>query len=58
MSIGNTEKLTKGTFRAPAGRINFVLQINPKDTEFIRYKSFLIDLKRKMKSNTLKIMQM
>jgi RNA-directed DNA polymerase len=29
------------------GRINFVLQINPKDTEFIRYKSFLIDLKRK-----------
>jgi RNA-directed DNA polymerase len=40
-------ELTKGTFRAPLGRINFVLQINPKDTEFIRYKSFLIDLKRK-----------
>jgi RNA-directed DNA polymerase len=25
----------------------FYLQINPKDTEFIRYKSFLIDLKKK-----------
>jgi RNA-directed DNA polymerase len=49
----------KGTFFELLGRINFVLQINPKDTEFIRYKSFLIDLKRKnLKSNTLKIMQM
>ena len=28
------------------GKINFVLQINPKDSEFIDYKSFLIDLKR------------
>jgi hypothetical protein len=56
MSIGNTEKLTKGTFLEHL--INFVLQINPKDTEFIRYKSFLIDLKEKyLKSNTLKIMR-
>lgn len=29
------------------GKINFVLQINPKDTEFIGYKSILIDLKKK-----------
>ena len=29
------------------GKINFVLQINPKDTEFIKYKSVLIDLKNK-----------
>ena len=29
------------------GKINFVLQINPKDIEFIAYKSFLIDLKKK-----------
>jgi RNA-directed DNA polymerase len=29
------------------GKINFVLQINPKDTEFIEYKSILIDLKKK-----------
>lgn len=29
------------------GKINFVLQINPKDTEFIGYKSILIDLKIK-----------
>jgi RNA-directed DNA polymerase len=48
MSIGNTEKLTKELFLELLGRINFVLQINPKDTEFIRYKSFLIDLKRKI----------
>ncbi len=29
------------------GKINFVLQINPKDTEFVGYKSYLIDLKKK-----------
>lgn len=29
------------------GKINFVLQINPKDTEFIAYKALLIDLKKK-----------
>jgi RNA-directed DNA polymerase len=29
------------------GKINFVVQINPKDKEFIGYKSFLIDLKKK-----------
>ena len=29
------------------GKINFVVQINPKDKEFIAYKSFLIDLKKK-----------
>lgn len=29
------------------GKINFVLQINPKDLEFLDYKSFLIDLKAK-----------
>ena len=29
------------------GKINFVLQINPKDAEFIKYKSVLIDLKNK-----------
>jgi RNA-directed DNA polymerase len=29
------------------GKINFVLQINPKDMEFIGYKSILIDLKKK-----------
>lgn len=29
------------------GRINFVLQINPKDTEFMGYKTLLIDLKKK-----------
>jgi RNA-directed DNA polymerase len=45
MSIRDTE-LTKELLEL-LGRINFVLQINPKDTEFIRYKSFLIDLKRK-----------
>ncbi|WP_339920986.1 retron St85 family RNA-directed DNA polymerase [uncultured Flavobacterium sp.] len=40
------------------GKINFVLQINPKDTEFIGYKSFLIDLKKKqdLKSNTVKLL--
>ena len=29
------------------GRINFVLQINPKDTEFKEYKAFLFALKKK-----------
>lgn len=29
------------------GKINFVLQINPNDTEFLNYKTFLIDLKKK-----------
>ncbi|EIA07804.1 reverse transcriptase family protein [Flavobacterium frigoris] len=29
------------------GKINFVLQINPKDTEFIGYKSYLKELKKK-----------
>ena len=29
------------------GKINFVLQINPRDTEFAGYKAFLIDLKKK-----------
>lgn len=29
------------------GKINFVLQINPKDIEFIGYKSFLMELKKK-----------
>ena len=29
------------------GKINFVLQINPKDNEFIEYKAWLIDLKKK-----------
>jgi len=29
------------------GQVNFVLQINPKDLEFIKYKAILIDLKKK-----------
>lgn len=29
------------------GKINFVLQINPKDTEFMGYKAVLLDLKKK-----------
>ena len=29
------------------GKINFVLQINPKDIEFLAYKSFLKELKKK-----------
>jgi RNA-directed DNA polymerase len=29
------------------GKINFVLQINPNDTEFRNYKDFLIDLRKK-----------
>ena len=35
------------------GKINFVLQINPKDTEFIGYKAFLIDLKKKQEFESL-----
>lgn len=31
------------------GKINFVLQINPKDMEFIGYKSDLMDFKKKQK---------
>lgn len=34
------------------GKINFVLQINPKDTEFTAYKSHLIDLKKKRDAKT------
>ncbi len=29
------------------GKINFVLQINPKDAEFMEYKTLLLDLKKK-----------
>lgn len=29
------------------GKINFVLQINPKDTEFMGYKALLFDIKKK-----------
>jgi RNA-directed DNA polymerase len=29
------------------GKINFVLQINPNDNEFMNYKDFLIDLRKK-----------
>lgn len=29
------------------GKINFILQINPKDTEFMEYKTLLFDLKKK-----------
>jgi RNA-directed DNA polymerase len=36
------------------GKINFVLQINQKDTEFIDYKAFLIDLKKKQDSKVKK----
>jgi RNA-directed DNA polymerase len=32
------------------GKINFILQINPKDSEFLKYKSFLIDLKAKQET--------
>ena len=35
------------------GKINFVLQINPKDTEFIGYKTILIDLKKKQELKTM-----
>lgn len=37
------------------GKINFVLQINPKDAEFIAYKSYLKDLKKKRDARTNKI---
>jgi len=36
------------------GKINFVLQINPKDFEFLRYKALLIDLKNKQNSKIKK----
>jgi len=36
------------------GQVNFVLQINPKDLEFIGYKAFLIELKMKQ---ALKILE-
>ncbi|WP_367771053.1 reverse transcriptase domain-containing protein [Flavobacterium sp. WC2421] len=36
------------------GKINFVLQINPKDHEFIGYKSHLIELKEKQKARMIK----
>jgi len=36
------------------GKINFVLQINPKDFEFSRYKALLIDLKKKQNSKNKK----
>jgi RNA-directed DNA polymerase len=36
------------------GRINFVLQINPKDDEFIAYKALLFDLKKKEDLKTKK----
>lgn len=35
------------------GQINFVLQINPKDLEFIAYKAFLIELKMKQELKIL-----
>jgi RNA-directed DNA polymerase len=37
------------------GKINFVLQINPKDAEFIEYKSYLKDLKKKRDARSYKI---
>jgi RNA-directed DNA polymerase len=37
------------------GKINFVLQINPKDSEFIAYMSYLKDLKRKRDAKINKI---
>ncbi|MGO4816873.1 retron St85 family RNA-directed DNA polymerase [Flavobacterium sp. W22_SRS_FP1] len=36
------------------GKINFVLQINPKDVEFMQYKSHLIDLKKKRDARNYK----
>lgn len=37
------------------GKINFVLQINPKDTEFIEYKAFLHNLKKKQDTKIKKV---
>jgi RNA-directed DNA polymerase len=37
------------------GKINFVLQINPRDVEFIGYKAILIDLKKKQELKRKKI---
>ncbi|HSN49061.1 MAG TPA: retron St85 family RNA-directed DNA polymerase [Flavobacterium sp.] len=36
------------------GKINFVLQINPKDAEFMGYKALLLDLKKKEDSKIKK----
>lgn len=35
------------------GKINFVLQINPKDAEFIKYKALLFELKHKQDLKTV-----
>jgi RNA-directed DNA polymerase len=35
------------------GKINFVLQINPRDVEFAGYKAFLMDLKKKQEFKSL-----
>jgi RNA-directed DNA polymerase len=37
------------------GKVNFVLQINPRDLEFIGYKAILIDLKKKQELKRKKI---
>lgn len=37
------------------GKINFVLQINPRDTEFIGYKAIMIDLKKKQELKRKKL---
>ena len=37
------------------GKINFVLQINPKDEEFIGYMSYLKDIKKKRDARSYKI---
>lgn len=37
------------------GKVNFVLQINPRDLEFIGYKAILIDLKKKQELKRRKI---
>ena len=37
------------------GKINFVLQINPRDTEFIGYKAIMIDLKNKQELKRKKL---
>jgi RNA-directed DNA polymerase len=51
-------EINQELFLEHAGKNKFCFTDQSKDTEFIRYKSFLIDLKKNMKSNTLKIMQM
>ena len=37
------------------GKVNFVLQINPRDLEFIGYKAILIDLKKKQELKRKKV---